>query len=43
MLRDPAELRALVDALASALAATHGHGWLHRDIKPSNILFFDGR
>ncbi|MBP5880861.1 serine/threonine protein kinase [Streptomyces scabiei] len=41
LLREPAELRALVDALASVLAAAHGHGWLHRDIKPSNILHFD--
>ncbi|MFD8368415.1 serine/threonine protein kinase [Streptomyces hygroscopicus] len=43
LLREPAGLRALVDALASVLAAAHGHGWLHRDIKPSNILYFDGR
>ncbi|WP_051848725.1 protein kinase domain-containing protein [Streptomyces sp. NRRL WC-3725] len=43
LLREPAELRALVDALASVLAAAHEHGWLHRDIKPSNILYFDGR
>lgn len=43
LLRDPDELRALVDALASALATAHEHGWLHRDIKPSNILSFDGR
>lgn len=43
LLREPAELRALVDALASVLAAAHDHGWLHRDIKPSNILHFDGR
>ncbi|MFJ9862333.1 AbiJ-related protein [Streptomyces althioticus] len=43
VLQDPAELRALVDALASVLAAAHEHGWLHRDIKPSNILYFDGR
>ncbi|MGW1365004.1 AbiJ-related protein [Streptomyces chartreusis] len=42
-LRDPAELRTLVNALASVLAAAHEHGWLHRDIKPSNILYFDGR
>ncbi|MBJ6636753.1 hypothetical protein H4K36_00110 [Streptomyces sp. DHE7-1] len=43
VLRDPAELRALVAALASVLATAHEDGWLHRDIKPSNILFFDGR
>ncbi|WP_446458722.1 AbiJ-related protein [Streptomyces rochei] len=42
-LREPAELRALVDALASVLATAHEGGWLHRDIKPSNILYFDGR
>ncbi|MFE6946441.1 protein kinase domain-containing protein [Streptomyces chartreusis] len=39
----PAELRTLVDALTSVLAAAHEHGWLHRDIKPSNILYLDGR
>lgn len=43
VLQDPAELRALIDALASVLATAHEHGWLHRDIKPSNILYFDGR
>ncbi|WP_330455416.1 protein kinase [Streptomyces sp. NBC_00820] len=43
VLQEPAELRALVDALASVLAAAHEHGWLHRDIKPSNVLYFDGR
>ncbi|MFJ3310345.1 protein kinase [Streptomyces sp. NPDC086549] len=43
LLREPAELRALVDALASVLAAAHEHDWLHRDIKPSNILLFNGR
>ncbi|ATW46677.1 AbiJ-related protein [Streptomyces peucetius] len=43
LLREPAELRALVDALASVLATAHEHGWLHRDIKPSNILHFEGR
>ncbi|MEU2358582.1 serine/threonine protein kinase [Streptomyces misionensis] len=43
VLREPAELRALVDALASVLATAHEDGWLHRDIKPSNILYFDGR
>ncbi|MFE5214085.1 MULTISPECIES: protein kinase domain-containing protein [unclassified Streptomyces] len=43
LLREPAELRALVDALTSVLAKAHEHGWLHRDIKPSNILYFDGR
>jgi hypothetical protein len=43
VLQEPAELRALVDALASVLVTAHEHGWLHRDIKPSNILYFDGR
>ncbi|MFJ1744449.1 serine/threonine protein kinase [Streptomyces microflavus] len=42
-LREPGELRALVDALASVLAVVHEDGWLHRDIKPSNTLYFDGR
>ncbi|MEU9624909.1 hypothetical protein [Streptomyces sp. NPDC048155] len=43
LLREAAELRLLVNALASVLATAHEHGWLHRDIKPSNILHFDGR
>jgi len=28
----------LVSAVASALAALHGHGIIHRDIKPANIM-----
>lgn len=43
LLREPGELRALVDALVSVPAAAHKDGWLHRDIKPSNILHFDSR
>ncbi|MGV9341243.1 AbiJ-related protein [Streptomyces sp. NPDC003688] len=43
LLQEPAQLRALVNALASVLATAHEHGWLHRDIKPSNILRLDGR
>ncbi|MFF1401326.1 protein kinase [Streptomyces sp. NPDC058287] len=42
-LREPTQLRALVNALASVLATAHEHDWLHRDIKPSNILCLDGR
>jgi hypothetical protein len=42
LLREPAQLHALVIALASVLATAHDHGWLHRDIKPSNILRLDG-
>ncbi|MEJ8662168.1 protein kinase domain-containing protein [Streptomyces sp. MS1.AVA.4] len=42
-LREPAQLRALVNALASVLSTAHEPGWLHRDIKPSNILYLDGR
>lgn len=42
-LLEPGNLRSLVDAVASALAAAHEHGWLHRDIKPSNILYLEDR
>ncbi|MGA5881161.1 serine/threonine-protein kinase [Streptomyces cellulosae] len=41
--RDPTALRALVDAVASALADAHHMDYLHRDIKPANILFLDDR
>ncbi|MFC9625028.1 protein kinase [Streptomyces sp. NPDC056930] len=41
-LRDPTQLRVLVDAVASALAAAHEHDWVHRDVKPSNILLLNG-
>lgn len=41
--RDRQELRALVDAVASALADAHRLDYLHRDIKPANILRLDGR
>ncbi|MFJ9379294.1 protein kinase [Streptomyces sp. NPDC101455] len=40
---DARELRALVDAVAAALAAAHHLDYLHRDIKPANILHLDGR
>ncbi|MEV7421444.1 protein kinase [Streptomyces sp. NPDC091212] len=42
-LQQPGQLRALVDAIASVLAAVPEAGWIHRDIKPSNILLLDGR
>ncbi|MBT2446196.1 serine/threonine protein kinase [Streptomyces sp. ISL-43] len=42
-LADPEELRAMVLSVASALAASHEHGWVHRDITPANILLYDGR
>lgn len=42
-LLEPGRLRGLVDAVASALAAAHEHGWLHRDIKPSNVLYLEDR
>lgn len=40
---DGDELRALVDAVAAALADAHRLGYVHRDIKPANILHLDGR
>ncbi|MET9878608.1 protein kinase [Actinacidiphila glaucinigra] len=42
-LRNPEQLRTLVNALASVLNKAHDLGWLHRDIKPSNILYLDKR
>ncbi len=42
-LQKPSELRALVNAVATALTDAHASDWLHRDIKPSNILLFNGR
>lgn len=35
------EIRALLDAVLSALSAAHAAGILHRDIKPANILLTD--
>ncbi|WP_331752801.1 protein kinase (plasmid) [Streptomyces sp. NBC_00637] len=40
---DAQELRALVEAVAAALADAHRLDYLHRDIKPANILHLDGR
>ncbi|WP_055594356.1 protein kinase domain-containing protein [Streptomyces hirsutus] len=42
-LKDPAQLRALVEALMDVLELAHAHDWLHRDVKPSNILLLDSR
>ncbi|MEU8435406.1 hypothetical protein AB0F18_21305 [Streptomyces sp. NPDC029216] len=42
-LRDPEQLRPLVNALTSVLAKAHGLGWIHRDIKPPNILWLNGQ
>ncbi|MFE9598954.1 serine/threonine protein kinase [Streptomyces hokutonensis] len=42
-LKDPAQLRVLVEALMDVLELAHAHDWLHRDVKPSNILLLDAR
>ncbi|MYU01453.1 protein kinase [Streptomyces sp. SID8350] len=42
-LRDPEQLRDLVNAMASVLSEAHKRDWVHRDIKPSNILRLQGR
>ncbi|WP_078627266.1 protein kinase domain-containing protein [Streptomyces exfoliatus] len=42
-LKDPKQLRRMIEAVASALAEAHRHGWRHRDIKPSNVLLLHGR
>ncbi|MEU1917242.1 protein kinase domain-containing protein [Streptomyces massasporeus] len=42
-LKDPTQLRALIDALMDVLELAHTHDWLHRDVKPSNILLLDSR
>ncbi|MFF7385548.1 serine/threonine protein kinase [Streptomyces griseoluteus] len=42
-LKDPAQLRALVEALMDVLELAHTHDWLHRDVKPSNILLLESR
>ncbi|MFE6197295.1 protein kinase [Streptomyces sp. NPDC057838] len=42
-LKDPVQLRAVVEALMDVLELAHTHDWLHRDVKPSNILLLDSR
>ncbi|MFF4447241.1 PaeR7I family type II restriction endonuclease [Streptomyces sp. NPDC001502] len=42
-LRDPEQLHALVNSMASVLAEAHKRDWVHRDIKPSNILLLQER
>ncbi|MHC0432760.1 protein kinase domain-containing protein [Streptomyces sp. O3] len=42
-LKEPKHLRRMIEAVASALAEAHRHGWRHRDVKPANILLLHGR
>jgi hypothetical protein len=41
-LRDPNQLRLLVQAVIDGLREPHKAGWIHRDLKPENLLMVNG-
>ncbi|MEV4706718.1 serine/threonine-protein kinase [Actinoplanes sp. NPDC049316] len=41
-LRDPDQLRLLVEAIIDGLREPHRAGWIHRDLKPENLLMVNG-
>ncbi|MCA1570173.1 MAG: serine/threonine protein kinase [Chloroflexi bacterium] len=41
-LRDPIQLRLLIQAIIEGVREPHKVGWVHRDLKPENLLMVDG-